>query len=531
MDKSCFNIKRLIGNKWFVLLFNAAVFALMAWLLPMHYEDNDDVYMCMIANGGLSGTPDGHLVYINALYGWIIAGLYRVTRIIEWYSLAFCVLHVFSISSIVLLVIKDCRMRPLLKFLFFVFLYAFWAHIVINFQFTTTAGLLCFSGCLALVQPSKKWRIIGVCAVFIASLIRFHAAGMVGLLFAPVLITSFFNDKRFAYWTAAVAFVALFGHWADGLFYRQSDWMKYGQYNKVRGHINDNPNAYLVFDDLPKGIEKEDYSRFCEFQGDPKVMTLTRLQEIQSKITKKITLQKVISNLSDNLYDYKKPVVFLALCYLVCIILSCRRTKTSLLFVLLGSLVVLALLLLYLGVMATIKQRVFFCMLLPEFYIIVKLFSLIIELDRFFLLGRGFFLSIIIGLILWCSNQDYKISKNAMRTKNLFDNSQLPLLKDLENQNLNIYLRCCNIEFLPIMHIKDFGFRLVGFGWITNIPFQKGILESHRDLVDSDIIYFGVADAPPVALVERIEKNYGIKNKMIIVNKNEFFALYKFVSK
>ena len=119
MDKSCFNIKRLIGNKWFVLLFNAAVFALMAWLLPMHYEDNDDVYMCMIANGGLSGTPDGHLVYINALYGWIIAGLYRVTRIIEWYSLAFCVLHVFSISSIVLLVIKDCRMRPLLKFLFF----------------------------------------------------------------------------------------------------------------------------------------------------------------------------------------------------------------------------------------------------------------------------------------------------------------------------------------------------------------------------------------------------------------------------
>ena len=216
MSINCFNIRALIGSKWFVLLFNTVFFAMMAWLLPMHYEENDDIVMCMIANGGLSGTPDGHLVFINALYGWIIAGLYRLTKIVEWYSLAFCILHILSMSVVIFIIIKDCKIRPLYKFLFVVFLYVFWIHIIIYFQFTTTAGLLCFSGCLALIQPSKKWRIIGVCAVFVASLIRFHVAGLVGLLCAPLLIMRLVQDKRFAYWTMTVVFWGVLGHWADG---------------------------------------------------------------------------------------------------------------------------------------------------------------------------------------------------------------------------------------------------------------------------------------------------------------------------
>ena len=529
MSINCFNIRALIGSKWFVLLFNTVFFAMMAWLLPMHYEENDDIVMCMIANGGLSGTPDGHLVFINALYGWIIAGLYRLTKIVEWYSLAFCILHILSMSVVIFIIIKDCKIRPLYKFLFVVFLYVFWIHIIIYFQFTTTAGLLCFSGCLALIQPSKKWRIIGVCAVFVASLIRFHVAGLVGLLCAPLLIMRLVQDKRFAYWTMTVVFWGVLGHWADGLFYRQSDWMEYKNYNKVRGFINDNPNAYLAVDVLPEGLEKEDYIQFCYFQGDPKIMTLTKLQEIQSKIIKGITRQNALSNLS-NLYEYRILISLLVLGYLVCIILSCRKSNVLLLSVLIVSFFIWVFLLLYLGVMATLKERVFFSMLLPEVFIIMKSFSLI-ETNRHDLFSGMFFLCVIAGLVLRCSYQDYKAFKWSTRTRNSFINFQMPLCEELENQDHYIYFRCCNIEYLPVIHIKDFGFRSVGFGWLTNIPLQKEILESHRDFVDSNVLYFGETDAPPVALVERIEKNYGIQNELIIENKNEYFALYKFVSK
>ena len=81
------------GLKYIVLAANILFFALMAWLLPMGFEENDDVMMCMIANGAYSGTPDYHLVYINVLYGMVLAGLYSLTTAIEWYTLAFAVLH------------------------------------------------------------------------------------------------------------------------------------------------------------------------------------------------------------------------------------------------------------------------------------------------------------------------------------------------------------------------------------------------------------------------------------------------------
>ena len=180
--------------------------------------------------------------------------------------------------------------------------------------------------------------------------------------------------------------------------------------------------------------------------------------------------------------------------------------------------------------MSILKERVFFCTLLPVLFIIVKSYSLI-DLNKHKLSQGALFLCLIIGLILRCFYQDYKIFKVSTRIKNSFNNFQLPLLEELDNKDWYLCLRCCNIEYLPVMHIKDFGFRLAGFGWTTNIPFQKGILESHRDFVDSNILYFGATDAPPVALVECIEKNYGIKNELVIVNKNEYFALYKFVSK
>ena len=51
----------------------------MAWLLPLGFEENDDVMMAMIANGSYSGAPDYHLVYINVLYGWVLAGLYSLS--------------------------------------------------------------------------------------------------------------------------------------------------------------------------------------------------------------------------------------------------------------------------------------------------------------------------------------------------------------------------------------------------------------------------------------------------------------------
>ena len=63
------------GLKYIVLAVNIVFFAVMAVVLPLGFEENDDVMMCMIANGSYGGAPDFHLVYINVLYGMMLAAL------------------------------------------------------------------------------------------------------------------------------------------------------------------------------------------------------------------------------------------------------------------------------------------------------------------------------------------------------------------------------------------------------------------------------------------------------------------------
>lgn len=514
-------------NKWIVLLSNAVLFALMALLLPIHFEENDDVIMCMIANGICSGTPDGHLVFINALYGWMLAGLYRLTKAVEWYSLSFCILHVLAMTGIACAILKDGKMKLLFKVLFHAFMYVIWGRIIIGFQFTTTAGLLCFSGCLALLQPTRKWHISGVCAIFVASLIRFHAAALVGVLFAPMLLAKLYKRELNVYVLVLVLLLVMIGHWADGLFYIQPDWANYKVYNQERGFINDNPNAMLIINNLPDGLDSKDFQLFYSFQGDPSIMTLTRLIEIKSKIKGNLSLQQAVSNISQ-LVLYRIPLLLLFLGFMACLIWNYKSSSGSRLrfVVLILTFLLWMSLLLYLGATASLKNRVFICMMLPMVYLLVKL-SPPGEESRYKLLNVVSVL-VLTGLVVKYSHQLFKVVDCEQSKYESFTSYQEPLLEGFEGI---LYPRNCNIECLPVMHIKDVGFKFVGLGWSSCIPFQKGVLESHRDFVDSEIAYFGILEAPPIQIKERIEKNYGIGNDIVVFGKNKKYALYQFVSK
>ena len=124
----------------------------LAVVLPLGFEENDDVMMCMIANGSYSGTPDCHLVYINVLYGMVLAGLYRLTTAVEWYTLSFVVLHILSMSVIVYCILTTPNRARWERILWLIVLYVLWARIIIAFQFTTTAGLVCLAGCMLLMR-------------------------------------------------------------------------------------------------------------------------------------------------------------------------------------------------------------------------------------------------------------------------------------------------------------------------------------------------------------------------------------------
>lgn len=50
------------------------------------YAIADDVIMRDIASGAFTGTPDGHLIFVQYALGWLISRLYLINRSVDWYG-------------------------------------------------------------------------------------------------------------------------------------------------------------------------------------------------------------------------------------------------------------------------------------------------------------------------------------------------------------------------------------------------------------------------------------------------------------
>ena len=92
--------KGVVVNYPLVLGVWSLIFVLLAWIFSIRFETNDDVVMLMISSGAYSGTPDYHLVFINVIYGLLLKALYTIFPNMEWYTILFALLHIFSFSLI-----------------------------------------------------------------------------------------------------------------------------------------------------------------------------------------------------------------------------------------------------------------------------------------------------------------------------------------------------------------------------------------------------------------------------------------------
>lgn len=106
------------------------------------YGTSEDVIMREIAEGTVTGNPDGHLILIKYCLGIIIAELYTLTDQLNCYG---CLMLII-ITSCVLLTIwrlkNKCKNVPFnLISVLFVFVCVFWANIV-NLQYTFVSAIV-----------------------------------------------------------------------------------------------------------------------------------------------------------------------------------------------------------------------------------------------------------------------------------------------------------------------------------------------------------------------------------------------------
>ena len=516
------------GLKYIVLVGNIVIFAVLSLVLPICFEENDDVVMLLIANGGYSGTPDGHLVFINIIYGAVLAALYSMTKAVEWYTLSFAVIHVLSMSVLAYFVLTVPHRAKWERILWLLVLYVLWARIIAALQFTTTAGLCCLAGCVLLLRDTKKARWTGVLFVLIASLIRITAAGLVGVLMAPIILYAYRSEWR-RYIPLAVMMLLVIGCRMINSYVYRSDpaWNYYATYNILRGQVTDNPNAYtLCPDDMPEGIDWTDYQLLLRFIPDPEQIDLAAIQKLQA-VVGKTPLREKWKNIT-YLHHYTTEMILLLALMVLLIITTSNPSKR--IFFLLYTLFI-GLLMVYVSIDGYLKNRVFICMLLP-----VLMVDYLLLPDS---TGRKQQWSIIIVLLAlsgWYGYQTNCDQIDKRHRRHIWEDTQMPLLEQVPADVTVATVRAgmC-LDAANPWHLWPYSFRKYTLGYLTWSPLNTAVGQSYRVFLRDDMLIFTISRLENNSYLEmireQIEKHYGITTEVEVLAVKNDYAILRLNSK
>lgn len=502
---------------------NVIFFALMAWLLPLGFEENDDVMMCMIANGTYSGAPEYHLVYINVLYGFVLAALYHIIPAIEWYTLSFAILHILSMSALSYCVLTTPNRAKWEKILWLMVLYVLWARVIVALQFTTTAGMVCLAGCMLLLRESKKARWSGVVLVIIAALIRFMAAGLVGLLMAPIIVYTYRLNWR-KYIAIVIMLTAVVGCRVTNhmIYDRDPEWKYFRAYNQLRAQLNDNPNAYkLTSSEIPEGIDPMNYQLLLRFVPDAEQIDLPAIRQLSATVGD-VPFRQQILNLH-RLDKYAVEVAILFALLILMILTTGNRDKR--IFLVLYTLFIL-ILIVHVSLDGFLKNRVFLCMLAPMMATDFMLLPNTTGLKRRWGIGIA-----MVVLSAWYGYQIYEEKQTADYNRYVWSHLQQTLLEYVpENAYVTTIGTSMMMEATNPWHVWPYDFHKYTLGWLTWCPLNKPVGHSYRALVRDDMYVFThinyTHDHTALQRVcEQIEKHYGVPTEIKWKCRNGGYAL------
>ncbi len=508
-----------------VLLIHILGFIFLSWVLPIRYEENDDVMMCMIANGVYGGEPNCHLVFINAIIGYLLKTLYTISHGIEWYTLLLAIIQIISITTIAFKIITTEKFNKWLRICCCVILYLFWIRIIATFQFTTTSGISAFAGSILLLN-GKKWDYLyAFLFIFISALIRIEVTCMMLLLFSPLFFQMIIDQRNHIATFTVLALLVLLCPLIDHSFYSTPEWKQFKEYNFFRGKINDNPNFFRAKNKLPEGISyDEDYHMFLWGIGDGKVFSMDKVRDIYNTLHHPsfIVRLKHFKNIVVSRNYFVPVLIILFLALLVTI-----YTKSSYRWYVLATTGIFLGVFVLISMNAYLKDRVFLCMLLPISYALIlslsNVYDKLFDKLKWCVLGCILIIGSFYDVSAICKNNETALSiEQRAEQCNL-----------LQHTNDYVYDFDCGIVMEDVWHIKDFPAHPVVLGWLTYIPLSKDILLGYDDFVNNDIVIF--SEKGNATTVEKIQNYLLNKYEMIvqysIINQSEHYALYKITQK
>lgn len=510
------NRKLQIG---FLLVINTLLFVACALIFPIRFQTNDDVIMAWIANGVVTGTPDCHLVFMNAIYGCFLTFLYRIAPDLEWYSIIFSVIHIVAITIIIAFFYHKIQ-NKFIRWIVIGLYYLLWFRIIQFFQFTTTTSMLAFSGILLLYD--RKY-VCGGAILLISSVLRFEAMGLIGLLSIPLFLYLYkFEIKKYV---PLVLILLLAGglRFADRLFYQTDEWKEYLEYNYYRGVVNDSPNNWrLRSDDVSIGISKENLDLLLRCNADPCQISNAEIKNLAEFTFSTPFLQKC-HNLPYSIKHYPFYKLYFAIFLLMfAIYLFLADGKRNKLFVLAAFMLFIGIIW-YISLDGNIKQRI-----VESVSFVLFSYVLLLQ-DKNNNLSKNVVLSIF-PLILSASVL-FMLVKSCIRTEVTTSiDEQMQLIEKVRDNKIFNLTHHFQSELQSPFKLFEFSRRkFIPGGWLTKSPFVE--IKSFREIVDSDIVFFVKKGWDISFFQNALLRNYNLETDICEVAESEHYIVVGLTSK
>lgn len=518
-----------------LLLVNILIFIFFASILPIRFEENDDVMMLLFASGAYTGFPEAHLVYINYLYGLLLVGLYTLLPGIEWYTVLFCVIHVLSLTVVAWLILTSNN-KTGFKITYLLVFYSIEICTILLFQFTTTAAICAIAALMLIATNEKKaLKTTGVLMFALAFLIRYEAASLVLILMLPLFAWQLYTTRAYNKILVPLFFCILLACVAKivdkSVYSKDKDWAEYAEFNSERGFINANPNRSNIYDKLPEDVSANDYFLLLSYFSDGKTIDADDLKEI-NELKYNISIKDKLRKVYPSLRTHFKFLIPISIIFIV-LIIGNRKQKDKAIFLFIYALLYLSLLSV-LSLDVTLKYRVFLSTLYPVFFVLFYMTSF----SRKNKISTALIVLSCAIFIVAFNGKSYKTQlakdkKNASfsyETKQIVDRAKakdiviLPYAADLSVENYNPFrlteLMCCR--------------RFVSLGWLTNIPFNKTMINDYRDIVDLNIgVFVSRANEEKIIphLQQSLKENYDYHTDLMYIDETEHYLMIKLIQK
>lgn len=323
------------------------------------YGTNDDALIASISSGQLTGSPEGHLVFINPLLSFPIAWLQSFLSNINIYTLSLLLFVTLSFSLILALIMVQNNLRLESK----IILSIFWLLSTVTFVSwytlapTYTAASLFMSGtssCFAYSYFSQKFNgieskvalVLSLVTLMISLSIRRESFYLYIFFLLIILVVQYRNIqnqlKKSIFFGIVTFLIFLLNLGAEKLVYNNGIWKEYYQTNSLRHIIQTRePERILETRYSEIGWSKSNLDLFVRFiLVDRDYMNSTSMMKINeftqennlSKVFNFFTLSNLIANtkIAFNAWTW---IVMLFAFQFISILISIRVGKDKIKFI------------------------------------------------------------------------------------------------------------------------------------------------------------------------------------------------------